>query len=212
MKKTTLTKSGKIFSLIVLTGITLTGISHSEDEGKVNVEQGTADEPASDRTKVEFFEKLYKVKIDGVKPLEEYKDPDSFYAAIAKRVGIPQKAFDAVEKKYGWKQNEEFFLSAMVKGGPDGDYWGVMVTRFPAALKEAKPKEEKQKPLEQKEMMKLLEQMEMKMVVIDYDGSISFPEERDAAEQGGADQPATAPESKPEGNSKPKSEAEGRSQ
>ena len=137
-----------------------------------------ADEAKSDRTKVEFFEKLYKVKIDGVKPLGEYRDPDSFYAAIAKQVGIPQKAFDAVEKKYGWKQNEEFFLSAVVKGGPDGDYWGVMVTRFPAALKEAKSKEEKMKPPEQKELMKLLEQMEMKMVVIDYDGSFSFPEEQ----------------------------------
>lgn len=160
-----------------------------------------ADEGHADREKVEFFEKLYKVKIDGVKPLEEYKDPDSFYAAIAKQVGIPQKAFDAVEKKYGWKQNEEFFLSAMVKGGPGGDYWGVMVTRFPSALKEAKSEEEK---------IKLLEKMEMKMVVIDYDGSVSYPEKRDSAEQSGADQPATAPDSEPEGNSKSKHKSEGR--
>ena len=58
MKKTILTKSGKILSLIVLTGITLTGISRSEDEGKANAEQGAADEAASDRKKVEFFEKL----------------------------------------------------------------------------------------------------------------------------------------------------------
>ena len=191
MKKTILTKSGKILSLIVLTGITLTGISRSEDGGKANVEQGaTADEAGPDRKKVEFFEKLYKTKIEGVKPLEEYDDPDSFYAAIAKQVGIPKRAFKAVEK-YGWKQSNEFFLSAMVKGGWDSDNWGVMVTKFPAALKEAKSKEEK---------MKLLEGMEMRMVVIGYDGTVSFPGEPDAAEQDGADQPASAPKSKSEGD------------
>jgi len=146
-----------------------------------------ADEAESARKKVEFFEKLYKVKIEGVKPLEEYDDPDAFYAAIAKQVGIPKKAIDAVEKKYGWKQNNEFFLSAMVKGGWNGDHWDVMVTKFPAALKEAKSKEEK---------MKLLEGMEMKMVVIGYDGTVSFPEELKAAEQSGADQPATDPKTR----------------
>ncbi len=127
-----------------------------------------ADEASSNRKKVEFFEKLYKVKIEGVKPLEKYPDPDQFYSAIAKQVGIPKKAFEAVEKKYGWKENDGFFLSAMVKGGWDGDYWGVMVTKFPAALKNAKSKEEK---------MKLLKGMEMKMLVIGYDGTVSFPEE-----------------------------------
>ena len=165
-----------------------------------------ADEAESDRNKVEFFEKLYNVKIEGVKHLEEYDDPDSFYAAIAKQVGIPKKAFEAVERKYGWKQNNEFFLSAIVKGGSDGDYWGVMVTKFPAALKEAKSKEEGMKLLEE-----LLEGMEMKMVVIGYDGAVSFPQEPDAAEQGGAGQPATVAESKPEGKEKPKPESEGRS-
>lgn len=203
MRKTKLTKSGKILSLIVLTGITLAGISRSEDEGKANAGQGATGDASSDRKKVEFFEKLYKMKIEGVKPLEEYDDPDSFYAAIAKQVGIPKKAFDAVEKKYGWKQNDEFFLSAMVKGGWDGDYWGVMVTKFPTALKEAKSKEEK---------MKLLEGMEMKMVVIGYDGAVSFPEKPDAAEQGGAEQPATASESKSQGEKKPTPESKGRSQ
>ena len=188
MKKSILTISGKILSLIVLAGITLTGISRSEDEGKANAEQGAANEAASDRKKVEFFEKLYNVKIERVKPLEEYDDPDSFYAAIAEQVGIPKVAFEAVEKKYGWKQNKEFFLSAMVKGGSDGDYWGVMVTKFPAALNEVKSKEEAKK---------LLKGMEMKMVVIGYDGAVSFLEEPKAAEQGSADQPATAPESKP---------------
>ncbi|MFN0129883.1 MAG: hypothetical protein ACKV19_24730 [Verrucomicrobiales bacterium] len=47
-----------------------------------------------------------------------------------------------------------------------------MVTKFPAAFKTAKSKEEK---------MKLLEGMKMKMVVVGYDGAVSFPEEPDAA-------------------------------
>lgn len=143
-----------------------------------------ADEAESDRKQVAFFEKLYKMKIEGVKPLEEYDDPDAFYAAIAAQVGIPKKAFEAVEKKYGWKQNKEFFLTAMVKGGWDGDHWDVMVTKFPAALKEAKSKEEK---------MKLLEGMEMKMVVIGYDGTVSFPEVPGEAKHGETDRPTTGP-------------------
>jgi len=44
-----------------------------------------------------------------------------------------------------------------------------MVTKFPTGLKTAKSKEEK---------MKLLKKMEMKMVVIGYDGKISFPEKK----------------------------------
>ena len=44
-----------------------------------------------------------------------------------------------------------------------------MITKFPTDLKTAKNKEEK---------MKLLKKMEMKMVVIGYDGKISFPEKK----------------------------------
>ncbi len=122
-----------------------------------------------DRTKVEFFEKLYKTKIVGVKLLEEYPDPDQFYSAIAKQVGIPEITYKAVEGKYGWKNDEKNFLALMIKGGGSSDDWGVMVTKFPMGLKTAKNKEEK---------MKLLKKMEMKMVVIGYDGKISFPEKK----------------------------------
>ena len=122
-----------------------------------------------DRTKVEFFEKLYKTKIVGVKLLEEYPDPDQFYSAIAKQVGIPEITRKAVEEKYGWKNDEKNFMALMIKGGGSSDDWGVMVTKFPMGLKTAKNKEEK---------MKLLKKMEMKMVVIGYDGKISFPEKK----------------------------------
>jgi hypothetical protein len=127
-----------------------------------------ADEANSDRTRIEFFEKLYDIKIEGIEPIEQYDDPDSFYSAIARQVGIPRKAFEAVNKKLNWKQDDDFFLSAMIKGGPVGDYWRVLVTKFPTALKKAKTNEEK---------LKLLQKMEMKMVLIGYDGIVSFPEE-----------------------------------
>ena len=122
-----------------------------------------------DRTKVEFFEKLYKTKIVGVKLLEEYPDPDQFYSAIAKQVGIPEITRKAVEEKYGWKNDEENFLALMIKGGGSSDDWGVVVTKFPMGLNTAKNKEER---------MKLFKKMEMKMVVIGYDGKISFPEKK----------------------------------
>ena len=71
--------------------------------GIVSTQLAVFGEPASDRKKIAFFENLYKVKLDGVKPLEAYKDPDAFDSAIAKQVGIPRKAFEAVEEKFGWE-------------------------------------------------------------------------------------------------------------
>ena len=128
-----------------------------------------AGNPADDPQRVEFFEALYGVKIKGVQPLETYADPDTFYAEIAKQVGIPERARRAVEEKYGWKESDEFFLLMMIKGGGSQPDWGVMVTRFPTALKTAATVEEKKK---------LLKQMDMKFVVIGYDGQVSFPKEK----------------------------------
>lgn len=77
-----------------------------------------ADALDQDPTKVEFFERIYGVEIQGVKPYEEYQDPDSFYSEIAKKVGIPQVARNAIEKEFGWKQNDKrFFYATMIKGG-----------------------------------------------------------------------------------------------
>lgn len=139
--------------------------------------------PADDPKRVEFFEALYGVKIKGVQPLETYADPDTFYAEIAKQVGIPERARRAVEEKYGWKESDEFFLAMMIKGGGSQPDWGVMVTRFPTALKTAATVEEKKK---------LLKQMEMKFVVIGYDGQVSFPKEKaGSTERTHAADPAT---------------------
>ena len=124
---------------------------------------------ASDRTRLAFFEKLYKTRIEGVKPLETYPDPDQFYSAIASKVGIPKLAFKAVEKEFGWSQDGEFLFQAMVKGGAVGDYWGVMVVKVPKAIATTKNLEERKR---------LLKQMEMKFVSIQYDGTITFPREK----------------------------------
>ena len=69
-----------------------------------------ADSLDQDSTKVEFFERIYKMDIQGVKPYEEYQDPDSFYSEIARKVGIPQVAHDAVGKRFGWKQDDKRFF------------------------------------------------------------------------------------------------------
>lgn len=128
----------------------------------------SAADPADDPKNVAFFEKLYKKEIKGIKPLEEYDDPDSFYAAIAAQVGIPELAYEAVNERFGWKKEDDFFMAAMVKGGWDAPYWGVMVSRVPKAIQQAKSIEERKA---------LMKKMELKFVVIDYDGKVSFPEE-----------------------------------
>ena len=139
--------------------------------------------PSEDRRKVEFFEKLYDTKIKGVKPIEEYQDPDTFYSEIAKQVGIPEIVYEAVEKKFGWKNDEENFLALMIKGGRNSDDWGVMVTRIPNSIKGFKEeiistKSEAEKKEIRSKMLDVLKGMEMKMVVVGYDGKVSFPEKK----------------------------------
>jgi hypothetical protein len=139
--------------------------------------------PAEDRRKVEFFEKLYGSKIKGVKPIDEYQDPDTFYSEIAKQVGIPEIVYEAVEKKFGWKNDEENFLALMIKGGGNSDDWGVMVTRIPNSIKGFKKeimstKSESEKKEIRTKMLDVLKDMEMRMVVVGYDGKISFPEKK----------------------------------
>jgi hypothetical protein len=139
--------------------------------------------PSEDRRKVEFFEKLYDTKIKGVKPIEEYQDPDTFYSEIAKHVGIPEIVYEAVEKKFGWKNDDKNFLALMIKGGGNSDDWGVMVTRIPNSIKGFKEeiistKSEAEKNEIRSKMLDVLKDMEMKMVVVGYDGKVSFPKKK----------------------------------
>ena len=139
--------------------------------------------PAEDRRKVEFFEKLYGTKIMGIKPIEEYQDPDTFYSEIAKQVGIPEIVYEAIETKFGWKNDDENFLMLMIKGGGNNDAWGVMVTRVPNSIKGFQEeimstKSEAEKKEIRSKMLDVLKDMEMKMVVIGHDGKVSFPEKK----------------------------------
>jgi len=109
-------------SFLLFLPIMFTGICFSKDL-----------KPSEDRRKVEFFEKLYDIKIKGVKPIDEYQDPDTFYSEIAKQVGIPKIVYEVVEEKFGWKNDEENFLLLMIKGGGNNNAWGVMVTKVPTA-------------------------------------------------------------------------------
>ena len=60
-----------------------------------------------DPTKVEFFERLYKMDIQGVKPYEEYQGPAP---SIQRSQGIPQVAHTAVEKKLDGSRTTRDFL------------------------------------------------------------------------------------------------------
>ncbi|MDB0031469.1 hypothetical protein N9E34_08370 [Opitutales bacterium] len=140
-------------------------------------------EPSEDRRKVEFFEKLYDTTITGIKPIGEYDDPDTFYSEIAKQVGIPEIVYKAVEKKFGWKNDDKNFLALMIKGGGNSDDWGVMVTRIPNSIKGFKEeimstRSEAEKKEIKTKMLDMLKDMEMKMVVIGYDGKVSFPKKK----------------------------------
>jgi len=87
-----------------------------------------------DRKKVAFFKKLSKPKIVGVKLLEKYPDPDQFYSAIPKQIDILKSALEAVEKRFVWKQNDEIFLTVMIKGGWGSDDWGAYGHQDPIKL------------------------------------------------------------------------------
>jgi citrate lyase gamma subunit len=71
----------------------------------------------------------------------------------------------------------------MIKGGGNSDDWGVMVTRIPNSIKGFKKeimstKSESEKKEIRTKMLDVLKDMEMRMVVVGYDGKISFPEKK----------------------------------
>ena len=72
-----------------------------------------------------YFEKRYQTHIEGVGSIETYEDPDQFYAEIAKQLGIPQLAFDAVSKKYGWKRDASKVKKAIIRRGEQR--WTVLI-------------------------------------------------------------------------------------
>ena len=143
-----------------------------EAMGRAMVELLNNQEPAVDKRgdgaiapveDVAFFERKYQRKITGVKPKNEYDDPDAFYSAIAVQLGVPEVAWEAAAAKFGWKKDDGKVTKSIVKGGPTADggqgKWDVMI--FRAALN---PDTEKPDPAA----------IEIKIVQIDYDGGIKF--------------------------------------
>ena len=114
---------------------------------------------------VAFFEKKYQKKITGVKPKGEYPDPDQFYSAIGKQLGIPEIAWNAAAAKFGWKKDDGKQIFTMLKGGPVAGAaqgsWDVLFIR--SAIN---PETKKPDPAS----------MEQVMVQLDYDGNVTFPE------------------------------------
>ena len=112
-----------------------------------------------------FFEKKYGTTIDGVKHMEEYDDPDQFYAAIGEALGIPETARAAAAAKFGWKEGDGREVRLMVKGGPVAGQregcWDVMIFRWSRDPKTGQPDRAS---------------MEQCLVQISYDGRIRFPE------------------------------------
>jgi hypothetical protein len=111
-----------------------------------------------------FFEKKYKKKFTEVKPKSEYPDPDQFYSAIAKELGISEIAWKAAAEKFGWKKEDGRNTFAMLKGGPTSEggegTWDVFFIRSMI-----NPETKRPDPAT----------IERVMVQIDYDGKISFP-------------------------------------
>jgi beta-lactamase regulating signal transducer with metallopeptidase domain len=110
-----------------------------------------------------FFEKKYKKKFTEVKPKSEYPDPDQFYSAIAKELGISEIAWKAAAEKFGWKKEDGRNTFAMLKGGPTSEggegTWDVFFIRSMI-----NPETKRPDPAT----------IERVMVQIDYDGKISF--------------------------------------
>jgi len=131
----------------------------------VSLRKPTGNQAAPVEEDVAFFEKKYQRKITGVKPKGEYPDPDQFYSAIGKQLGIPEIAWQAAAEKFGWKKDDGKQTFTMLKGGPTAGggqgTWDVMFIRSTI-----NPETQKPDPAT----------MEQVMVQLDYDGNIKFPE------------------------------------
>ena len=109
---------------------------------------------------VAFFEKKYRTKITGVKPKGEYADPDAFYTAIGQQLGIPEIAWKAVAKEYGWKKSDGSSIVTLLRGGPIAGAgqgsWDVLFM-----LSKVDPATKKPDPASTRQVM----------VQMDYDGN-----------------------------------------
>lgn len=134
---------------------------------------------------IEFFENKYGVKLPGVKPKDEYGDPDAYYTAIARLLGIPQLASKAAAGKFGWKEDDKKIEKAIVRRGSKSDHWEIMIFRFAVNPETRKPE---------------IASMEAFMIMIDdekkarsverYDEAMKKARKKRPVEKGKAEEPA----------------------
>ncbi|GHB93775.1 hypothetical protein [Cerasicoccus arenae] len=77
---------------------------------------------------LEYFQEKHDKSFEGINPLDTYKDPDQFYTAIAKNLGVHTIAFDAVRNEYGWEKKENEIFQAIVRRSTG--LWVIMVYRL----------------------------------------------------------------------------------
>lgn len=78
---------------------------------------------------VAYFEKTYQTKLEGVKPIKEYPDPALFYAVIAERLGIREKAL-AAAKANGWKEHPQKLRNAIVNRSSATARWQIIISQM----------------------------------------------------------------------------------
>lgn len=78
---------------------------------------------------IAFFEKTYKTRITGVRPIKEYPEPDMFYTAIADQLDIPGKAL-AAAKERGWKEATEKIQKTDIKRLSAPPRWQVTLLQI----------------------------------------------------------------------------------
>lgn len=146
---------------------------------------GTASTRGED---LEYFEKKYGTELSGIKPIEAYSDPDAYYTAIARQLGIFDLALKAASQKYGWKKGGGKVQSAKLtraEGGP----WELMVVQVEVNPETKRPD------------ASTMHTLEIRYVFIDDDGMVTFPmppvdnkdaddksEEKEPEQEGGAPQ------------------------
>ena len=84
-----------------------------------------------------FFEKKYKVALQGVGDLDSYSDPDEFYSAVAARLEIPAIAFKEVSLKEGWIPSNSPVLNSVVRRTQGN--WLLLVCRYARLDKSGRP-------------------------------------------------------------------------
>jgi hypothetical protein len=85
-----------------------------------------------------YFERIYRVDLSDLSPKSEYQDIDAYYTIIARRVGIPKLAREALVERYGWKTEPNKFSGSIIRRS--SDRWTIMFFRISKDAAKEDPK------------------------------------------------------------------------